>query len=205
MVSHSMAFRTAWALIVLGITLVLANWYTKPDSGLAWAAALAMFGVMCVALRFSPHIARGTTTTPAMAARGFDQITTSVMFAAIMMGIPLALTLARAYGVLEGYDELDRRSVGVLTSAVLVMIGNAMPKNLPPLLSGGDAARQQAFHRLAGWTWVLCGLASAVGWMTLPIDVAQSVAIALTVAAVALTVGYVVRLGRRVGTAPPLE
>ena len=104
-----------------------------------------------------------------------------------------------------GDDDLDRRSVGVLTSAVLVMIGNAMPKNLPSMLSGCDPARQQAFHRLAGWTWVLCGLASAVGWVVLPLDVAPTAAVALAITAIALSVVHLVRLGRRVGATPPLD
>ena len=116
-----------------------------------------MFAVMFAALRLSRRALRRSTGMP----RGFEaspRIPTAVVFAALMMGIPLALTLARAYGVVDDID-LGRRSTGVLIGAFLVMLGNVMPKNLPPLSSMRcDGARQQAFQRLVGWTWVLCGL-----------------------------------------------
>ena len=81
--------------------------------------------------------------------------------------------------------------------AFLAMLGNVMPKNLPPLSSiGCDGARQQAFHRRAGWTWVLCGLASAVGWLALPIDSAEIAAIALAVTAIVVTIVQLLRLRR---------
>ena len=78
-----------------------------------------------------------------------------------------------------------------------------MPKNLPPLSSGCDGARQQAFHRLAGWTWVLCGLASAIGWLVLPIDFAETTAIVLVLTAIAVTIVHLARLARRARTTTP--
>lgn len=96
-------------MTVVGIVLVLANWYTKPDAALAWTATLAMFVVMIAALR----LWRRTTTTEATPARGLDRIPTAVVFAALMMGIPLALALAGSYGLGDGTD-IARRSTGVL-------------------------------------------------------------------------------------------
>ena len=203
MVPTSMMFRAAWALIAVGIVLVLTNWYRKPEAVLAWAAALAMFAVMIAALRLSGLIVR-RTTTEATAARGLDQITTAVVFAALMMGIPLALTLARSYGFVDSFD-VARRSTGVLIGAFLAMLGNVMPKHLPPLSSGCDSARQQAFHRLTGWTWALCGLLSAIGWLALPIDLAETAAVVLPVTAVAVTIVHLVRLARRASTNPPSD
>jgi hypothetical protein len=197
-----MMFRAASALTAVGIVLVLANWYTKPEAALAWAAALAMFAVMTGALRLSRSAVR-RSTMEATAARSLDQITTAVVFASVMMGIPLALTLARSYGLVDGSDVVARRSTGVLTGAFLVMLGNVMPKNLPSLSSECDSARQQAFHRLAGWTWVLCGLASAIGWLALPIDLAETAAIVLVVTAIAVTIVLLVRLAGRARTNPP--
>ncbi len=111
-----------------------------------------------------------------------------------MMGIPLALTLARSYGVVDDID-LGRRSTGVLIGAFLVMLGNVMPKNLPPLSSlRCDAAQQQAFQRLLGWTWVLCGLASAITWLALSIDSAEVTTTMLMVTAMAVTIVQLLRL-----------
>jgi hypothetical protein len=194
-VPNSMVLRAASALTAVGIVLVLANWYAKPEAALAWTAALAMFAVMVAVLRVSRRAVRHSTVE-ATAARSLDQITTAVVFAAVMMGIPLALTLARSYGLIDGSD-VARRSTGVLTGAFLVMLGNVMPKNLPPMSSMRcDGARQQAFLRLAGWTWVLCGLASAIGWLTLSIDSAQTATTVLVVTAMAVTIVQLLRLRR---------
>jgi hypothetical protein len=200
-----MMLSAASALIAVGIVLVLANWSTKPEASLAWTAVLAMFAVMIAALRWSRRAVR--RSMEAAAARSLEQIPTAVVFAALMMGIPLALTLARSYGFVDGFD-VARRSTGVLTGVFLMMLGNVMPKNLPPLSSGCDAARQQAFHRLAGWTWVLCGLASAIGWLALPIDSAEIVTPVLVVTGVAVSIVHLVRLvrlGGRARTNSPMD
>ena len=195
MVSNSLIFNAASALTAVGIVLVLANWYAKPEAALAWTAALAMCVVMVAALRVSRRAVRHSTAK-ATAVPGLDRIPTAVVFAALIMGVPLALTLARSYGLVDGSD-VARRSTGVLIGAFVAMLGNVMPKNLPPLSSmrcGG--ARQQAFHRRAGWTWALCGLASAIGWLALPIDSAQIAAIVVMVTAIVLTIVHLVRLSR---------
>jgi hypothetical protein len=193
-VPNSLIFNAASALTAVGIVLVLANWYAKPEAALAWTAALAMCVVMVAALRVSRRAVRHSTAK-ATAVPGLDRIPTAVVFAALMMGIPLALTLARSYGLVDGSD-VARRSTGVLTGAFLAMLGNVMPKNLPPL-SSCDGARQQAFHRRAGWTWVLCGLASAIGWLALPIDSAEIAAIVLVVTAMVVTIVHLLRLSRQ--------
>jgi hypothetical protein len=194
-VSNSMMFKAASTLIAVGVVLALANWYAKPEVALAWIAPLAMFAVMVVALRRSRRAVRHSTAD-ATAARSADWITTAVVFAALMMGIPLALTLARSYGLIDGTD-LARRSTGVLVGAFLVMLGNVMPKNLPPLSSmRGDAARQQSFQRLAGWTWVFCGFGSVVAWLALSIDSAEIATTVLTVSAMIATIVQVLRLRR---------
>ena len=195
MVPNSMMFRTASALTAAGIVLVLANWYAKPQQGVAWAAPLAMFAVMAAALWVSRLILRRSTGN-ATARRSLDYITTAVVFAALMMGIPLAMTLARSYGVVDDVD-LGRRSTGVLIGVFLAMLGNVLPKSLPPLSSMRcDGARQQAFQRLAGWTWVLCGLASTIAWLALSIDSAEIATTVLVVTAMAVTGVQLLRLRR---------
>ena len=195
MVPDSLMLRAASSLTTVGIVLVLANWYTKPDAWLAWTAALVMFAIMVGALRGSRRAMRDSTAKPAPF--GYpDGIPKAVVFAALMMGIPLALTLARSYGVVDDVD-VGRRSTGVLIGVFLMMLGNVMPKNLPPLSSiGCDGARQQAFLRRAGWTWVLCGLASAIGWLALPIDSAEIASTVLVVTAIAVTIVQLLRLRR---------
>lgn len=195
MVPNSMMFKVASALIAVGVVLVMANWYAKPEAAVAWTAPLAMFAVMGAALRLS-RLALRRSTGDAAALRSSDWITTGVVFGALMMGIPLALTLARSYGLIESSD-VGRRSTGVLTGLFLMMLGNVMPKNLPPLSSMRcDGARQQSFQRLAGWAWAICGLGSAVAWLALSIDVAEMATTALVVAAMVVTIGQLLRLRR---------
>jgi hypothetical protein len=198
-------FRAASALTAVGTVLVVANWYAKPEAGLAWTAPLAMFAVMIAALRVSRLVLR-RSTGDATARRSADWITTGVVFGALMMGIPLALTLARSYGVVND-PNIGRRSTGVLVGAFLVMLGNVMPKTLPPLASMQcDGARVQAFQRLAGWTWVLSGLGSAIAWIALSIDSAEIATTVLVVAAMVVTIVQMLRLRlrRRRNPAPGL-
>ena len=196
MVPNSLKSRVASALSAVGIALVLANWYRKPEAGLAWAAALAMFVVMVVALRMSRRAVR-RVTGEAAAVRSVESVTTAVVFAALVMGIPLAVTLARSYGLVDG-DDVARRSTGVLTGIFLAMLGNGMPKHLPPMSSMRcDGSRQQAFHRRAGWTWALCGLGSAISWLVLSIDAATTATMVLTVTAIVVTIVHLLRLARQ--------
>jgi hypothetical protein len=188
-------FNAASGLTVVGIVLALANWYAKPDAALAWAAVLVMSVVMVAVLHVSRRALRHSTGA-ATAARSLESVPRAVVFAALMMGIPLAVTLARTYGLVDG-DDVARRSTGVLIGLFLAMLGNVMPKKLPPLSSTGcDGSRQQAFHRRAGWTWALCGLALAIGWLALPIDYAQIAAITLVVTAITVTIAHILRLRR---------
>jgi hypothetical protein len=48
-------------LTALGIVLVLANWYVKPEAALAWTAPLAMFAVMAATLELSRRARRRST------------------------------------------------------------------------------------------------------------------------------------------------
>jgi hypothetical protein len=94
----------------------------------------------------------------------------------------------------------------IMVGAYLAVTGNAMPRMLPPTSSlpcGG--ARVQAFQRLAGWTWVLCGLGFATAWLALPIDAAEPVSMALVVAAMIVTIVQLLRLRKPRQHAPGLN
>ena len=118
-----------------------------------------------------------------------------------MIIIPLALTLAHAYGVVDNPDSGMRRTIMIMVGAYLAVTGNAMPRMLPPTSSlpfGG--ARVQAFQRHAGWTWVLCGLGFAVAGLALPLDAQTPIALALVATAIILTIVQLLRLVRPMRT-----
>ena len=187
--------RAGSALPLIGIVLALANWNARPGAAWAWAAAIGMFLVM-VGVRWRAHIAVRRSSGNAASVRSFASVTGAVVFGALMMIIPLAVTLAHTYGVVDDPDS-GRRMTMIIVGAYLVVTGNALPKQFATASSMRcDGARAQAFHRFAGWTWVLCGLGYATAWLALPIDAAAPVSMGLVATAMILTVVRLLRLRR---------
>ena len=196
--------RTVSALPLIGIGLALANWNARPDAAWAWTAAIVMFLVM-VAVRRRSQFAFRRSSGDAVSIRSLASVTGGVASGALMMIIPLAVTLAHAYGVVEDPDS-GRRATMIILGASLAVTGNGLPRMLPPMSSMQcDGARVQAFQRLAGWTWVLCGLGFATAWLALPIDSAEHVSTALVVAAMIVTIVQVLRLRKPRQHAPGLN
>ena len=204
MVLNSITARAAVALPPIGIVLALANWNARPDAAWAWAAALATFVVM-IAVRHGWQLALRRSSGDAPSLRSFASVTTAVVFGALMMVIPLAVTLAHAYGLVDDPDS-GRRATMIIFGAYFAAFGNTLPRMLPPVSSMPcDGARVQAFQRLAGWTWVLCGLGFATAWLTLPIDAAQPVSLALVAAAMIVTILQLLRFRKPRQRAPGLN
>ena len=195
MVINSIVGRAAVALPLIGIVLALANWNARPDAAWAWAAAIVMFLVM-IAVRWRSQLAVRRSWGDAASVRSLAAVTGGVVFGGLMMIIPLAVTLAHAYGVVDDPDS-GRRMTMIILGAYLVVTGNALPKQFATASSMQcDGARVQAFQRFAGWTWVLCGLGFATAWLALPIDAAKSVSTALVVSAMVVTIVRLLRLRR---------
>jgi hypothetical protein len=181
-------------LPLIAIGLALANWNARPAAAWAWAAVIVMSVVMVAVQRHS-QLALSRSPGDAASVRGVASVTGAVVFGALMMIIPLALTLAHAYGVVDDPDRGMRRTTMIMIGAYLAMTGNAMPRMLPPTSSMPcDGARAQAFQRRAGWTWTLCGLGFATAWLVLPIDTATPVSVALVATAMIVTIVQLLRL-----------
>jgi hypothetical protein len=132
-------------------------------------------------------------------------VTSAVVFGALMMVIPLAATLAHAYGVADDPDS-GHRATQIVLGAYLAVFGNSLPRMLPPVSSMQcNGARVQAFQRLAGWTWVLCGLGFATAWLVLPIDAAEAASTVLVAAAMSVTIVQLLRLRKARQHAPGLN
>ena len=162
--------RIGSVLPLIAIGLALANWNAKPAAGWAWAAVIVISMVMVVVQRLS-QLALSRSSRDAASVRSVASINGAVVFGALMLIIPLALTLAHAYGVVDDPNSGVQRTTMIMIGAYLAVTGNAMPRMLPPTSSlpcGG--ARVQAFQRFAGWTWTLCGLGFGMTWLALPID-----------------------------------
>jgi hypothetical protein len=177
------------ALLALSIALTAGNWYIQPDRAWAWGSAAFLIGCMAVALLLAPR----TSSDAARRAAG-DSIRSAVVFAGLVLVISLGMKLATALGAI-GDNDLSRRATMVILGAFFVVTGNRMPKTLTPLVAlQCDPARLQAFQRLAGWTWVLTGLAFAIVWLLLPLDLAKPVSVVVLMAGMLVTASQLVRL-----------
>ena len=192
------------ALPLIGIALALANWNARPEAAWAWAAVIVMSLIM-VAIRWRSPLALRRSSGDAVSIRSFASVTGAVAFGALIMIVPLAMTLGHAYGVVEDPDS-GRRTTMIILGAYLAVTGNGLPRMLPPMSSMQcDGARVQAFQRLAGWTWALCGLGFATAWLALPIDAAEPVSTVLVVAAMIVTIVQLLRLRKPRQHAPGLN
>jgi prepilin signal peptidase PulO-like enzyme (type II secretory pathway) len=197
--------RTVSALPLMGIGLALANWNAQPAKAWAWAAAVVVFIVMVVVRRLS-QLMLSRSSRDAASARSVASVNGAVVFGALMMIIPLALTLAHVYGVVDDPDSGMRRTTMIMIGAYLAMTGNAMPRMLPPTSSMPCAgARVQAFQRFAGWTWALCGLGFAMTWLALPIAAATPISMSLVAISIIVTIVQLLRLRQPQPHAPRLN
>ena len=197
--------RIGLVLALVAIGLALANWNAKPAAALAWVAVIVISVVMVAVQRLS-QVALSRSPNDAAWVRGVASVDGAVVFGALMMIIPLALTLAHAYGLVDDPDSGMRRTTLIMIGAYLAVTGNAMPRMLPPTSSmPGGGARVQAFQRHAGWTWVLCGLGLAMAGLALPIDAQTPISLALVVTAMIVTIVQLLRLRKPQPHAPRLN
>ena len=197
--------RIGSVLPLIAIGLALANWNAKPAAAWAWAAVIVISVVM-VAVQRRSQLAFSRSPGDPASVLSVESVAVAVVFGALMMIIPLALTLAHAYGLVDDPDSGMRRTNMIMVGAYLAVTGNAMPRMLPPTSSmPGGGARVQAFQRHAGWTWVLCGLGYAMAWLALPIDAAGPISIALVATAMIVTIVQLLRLRKPRPHAPHLN
>jgi hypothetical protein len=175
--------RHAQALLVLSSMLAAANWYFAPERAPTWAAAGIL--LVCLALALAVR-----------APRAAAEIVPAVLFAGGMMAVSLAVKLLAALGM-PAEPDASRRATMVILGAFLAFTGNALPKRLTPLAElRCDGAREQAFQRFSGWTWVLTGLGFALAWLALPGAVAKPVSMSVLVGGMLGIATRLVRLRR---------
>jgi hypothetical protein len=186
MALNRISSRASALLPAIGIALALANWYARPAAAWAWAAAIVMFLVMVAARRRS-QLAVRRCSADAASVRSRASVNGAVVSGALIMLVPLAGSLAHAYGVVDDPDG-GKRITMVILGAYLVVTGNALPRHVARSSSMQcSGARIQAFQRFAAWTWVIGGLGFATAWLTLPIDAAAPVSVAVMAAAIIVT------------------
>jgi hypothetical protein len=130
----------------------------------------------------------------------------SIRRALILAGIQIAgallLTLANKLGWID--SETTTRGVMVLIGLMLVVVGNAMPKQQegPPEQTVGQVAARQSILRVGGWALTLGGLVWAVLWVIAPRDLATVGSVAAVATAVVVMIIYAVWRFRRIDSHP---
>lgn len=115
----------------------------------------------------------------------------SVVLASTLLIVTLGFRAADAAGILGmNGDDVTRRVFGIAMGFVLVVIGNAIPKKLEPMLAKTcSPARLQSLQRFAGWTFVLAGLGYAAASAFMPLAYANTTATTICAIAVILVLG----------------
>jgi hypothetical protein len=180
------------ALIALNTLLVAENWYLRPQSAGAWFVVLLLLIGMTLALIL---VYREPKEEAARRDSG-GSVRRGIVTAGLILVISLGAKLAVALGAVH-YGDVALRATMAIGGAFLAITGNAIPKILTPLAAlHCDPANVQAVQRLAGWIWVLVGLAVTIAWLTLPIHLAESMSFLLLPSAIVVTVGQALWMRR---------
>ena len=93
------------------------------------------------------------------------------------------------YGQHAGWfgPDPDGRIAEAIIGLTLVMFANFIPKNLGRWRNAEAEKRAQAASRVAGWSFMLAGLAYAGLWLAAPIAIADTVSIVAVVSALVVT------------------
>jgi hypothetical protein len=180
------------ALIALNTLLLAGNWYLRPQSAGSWFVVLLLLIGMTLALVL---LSREPKEQAARREAG-GSVRGGIGTAGLILVISLGSKLAVALGVVH-YGDIALRATMAIGGAFLAVRGNAIPKTLTPLAAlHCDPAKAQAVQRLAGWIWALAGLAVAIAWLMLPINLAEEMSYLLLPSAILVTVGQAVWLRR---------
>jgi hypothetical protein len=167
-------------------------------STLIGAALLAAIAVAAIAYGFQPPNAEDQLTPVQMAApiicllimwtitawierrrplsvfsRGERSLYVSSLIAgAGILVVSLGLNLLQGFDILSG--DISERIWGAATGGVLMILGNLIPKTLPPLTEFKHAYRPVlSCMGFAGTGLFLSGLGFALAWLALPIEYAN--------------------------------
>jgi len=172
------------ALITLLVTgLGISNWYFNPEKVIGWSIGIGfmLLGWVIVALILSK---RPLSTFGKDERRYFSA---SIIAAGLIIATAMGLKLLANLTTLD--LSLVERFWGVTMGAVLIVMGNMMPKILSPLTHQHCAHRKaQSVQRFAGWSFVLAGLAYAAAWLVLPEQQAGTVATLICLFSVILVI-----------------
>ena len=109
-----------------------------------------------------------------------------------LIGMSLLIARAVRLDLIDG--DAGNRTMGVILGALLMVMGNFLPKRIKQLSDDDcEPSRCQPYRRFAGWTFVLAGIGYAGAWLVAPIEHAGTLAMSICATAVLLVVGTCIR------------
>ena len=117
-------------------------------------------------------------------------ITKSLALAGAILLASAGLKAAEHYGFISG--DMAERGVQVILGLMVAGYGNMMPKGLGPLTNPVAARRAQQALRIAGWAFVLAGLAYVGVALLVPEPYTHTAYMAVMLPAVAVGMGLVI-------------
>lgn len=116
-----------------------------------------------------------------------SSISKAILGAGLLVAVAVGLATT---GLVDGATA-DRIMI-LLLGALLVGVGNSLPKTLRPLSARRCvSSREQALRRLSGWVFVLTGLAWILAWLVLPLEAARAITRWTAIGSLLLAAGHV--------------
>lgn len=125
--------------------------------------------------------------------RAKKSIRSALVLAGVQVVGAVLLTLAhKVFGWIDG--ETTTRGVMVLIGVMLMVLGNAMPKQQdgPPSQTVSDVIVRQSIIRVGGWALMLGGIIWTALWAFAPRDLAEVGSVAAVGTATLVMVAYAV-------------
>lgn len=176
----------AAVLLLLNASLAVYMWDHDQRRSLALLITIAVFAAVWITTRLLAR-SKGCHWTTSKARR---EIVGSIILASLILLGAMGTAALRSAEIIEG--DLSKRIAGLVIGAVLVFMGNAMPKKLVPLDAAGccatNPARAQKIQRFMAWAFVLMGLFYMAVWALLDLDHASTAVLLTLPAAIALLI-----------------
>ena len=181
------AFREqglAAAIVLLVVLLAGANWMVSPERAPHWLLGMLVLPLLWLgAMLWYVWLRRSRPAASPDDERASRRYFVSALtLAAVTVGIWQIAHFGLEIWVTIGDHGADltfeRRILGLASSAVFVVYGNALPKILTPLsiLPLHLAERVTSARRFVGTTFVVLGLAMAMAFLMLPVASARVLA-----------------------------
>lgn len=180
---------------VISAFVVFASGYLcvlNPDRPWPYWLAIAVVGCAWTA----NYLARGDRADAKAEARR-RQLTQAIVLSGLLLAVALGTALMARLEWTSGFvGELGERSRGLVTGAVVVVLANAIPKQV-------SSGRRLAMLRIAGWALVMGGVGYALAWLLLPLASANFAALLVLLSALTYAVVRIVLYGGKHRCIPP--